>query len=72
MTATDATGSRFPVLALLLALCMFGYVVRVADRLPARAPAPAAAGPGALAPAAPALCKVAMGLTMGYMLVLML
>lgn len=72
MTAMGATGSRFSVLALLLALCMFGYVVRVADRLPARVPAPAAAGPSALAPRCAALCKVAMGLTMGYMLVLML
>jgi hypothetical protein len=75
----SGSGSRFSVLALLLALFMFGYVVRVADRLPRRAPATAAAAPGfaapgsaALAPRCAALCKIAMGLTMGYMLVLML
>jgi hypothetical protein len=93
--------SRFSVLALLMALFMVGYVVRVADRLPLRAPAPAlalalapAAAPAApnipapaatpapadcvpttarpyLAPRCAALCKIAMGLTMAYMLVLM-
>jgi hypothetical protein len=150
MTAMSASApaSRFSFLALLLALFMFGYVVRVADRLspralraadPARALAPAGraalvghagradsgalvgpagrvalvglagradsgalvgpaghadpfglvgpAGPGGpprgstrprpeplgfLAPRCAALCKIAMGLTMGYMLVLML
>ena len=112
--------SRFSVLALLMALFMVGYVVRVADRLPLRTPAPAAApapaiapvpagalalaavpaGPAQVAtstppdtfapPATPApadhvptarpylahrcaaLCKIAMGLTMAYMLVQML
>ena len=115
--------SRFSVLALLMALFMVGYVVRVADRLPLRTPALAAApalalalapavapAPAlALAPAIPApmatpapldipapasapapadrvtttarpylaprcaaLCKIAMGLTMAYMLILML
>jgi hypothetical protein len=79
LAAMSGSGSRFSVLALLLALFMFGYVVRVADRLPRRAPATAAAAPGfaapgsaALAPRCAALCKIAMGLTMGYMLVLML
>ena len=129
MTALPA--SRFSVLALLMALFMVAYVVRVADRIPLRTPAPAVtpatpapapavtpanrafalavssasparasnpalsdalasldtpATPGTSAPAgyAPAttrprlaprcaaLCKIAMGLTMAYMLVLML
>ena len=136
---TRLAPSRFSVLALLMALFMVGYVVRVADRLPLRAPAlaaipvpaaasaltaipvpaaasaltaipvPAAASaltiaaatpapmatpapPGIpapasapapaghiittarpyLAPRCAALCKIAMGLTMAYMLVLML
>ena len=104
-----AAPSRFSVLALLMALFMVGYVVRVADRLPLRTPAlavasaipapmatpsppdipatasapatasgPAPAGRVAttarrhLAPRCAALCKIAMGLTMAYMLVLML
>jgi len=100
--SASATESRFSFLALLMALFMFGYVVRVADRLTARAPAvavpsvgrgPAAradsppedapllsgyASPGSrlacahLAPRCAALCKIAMGITMGYMLILML
>ena len=120
---TGLPTSRYSVLALLMALFMVGYVVRVADRLPLRtpalAPAPAlaaaptaapalalafAAAPAApapmaapappdlpapasasapaghvtttarpyLAPRCAALCKIAMGLTMTYMLILML
>ena len=74
IAAMTASGSRFSVLALVLALCMFGHVVRVADRLPLRAPALAGSRPGsgALAPRCAALCKIAMGLTIGYMLILML
>ena len=105
LTARAAAGmagpapSRFSVLALLMALSMVAYVVRVADRLPLRspalAPAPAISAPAPLAVPAPAdapalvghlatparpflaprcaaLCKIAMGLTMAYMLVLML
>jgi hypothetical protein len=51
MPAMSASGSRLPVLA----LCLLGYVVRVSDRLPRRALAFAASGPGSgpLAPAAP-------------------
>jgi hypothetical protein len=98
--------SRFSVLALLMALFMVAYVVRVADHLPLRTPAPAPAlamvpatppmiTPAAsnafatpvtpapadhvsatarphLAPRCAALCKIAMGLTMAYMLVQML
>ena len=115
LTARAAAGmaglapSRFSVLALLMALFMVGYVVRVADRLPLRTPALAVASALAMSPATPApmvapalpstfdppitlapvahvpatarphlaprcaaLCKIAMGLTMAYMLVLML
>jgi hypothetical protein len=112
MGAMSATGARFSVLALALALFMFGYVAWVGDRLTARAPAlavaataaavPVAAGPqesGALmtatepepagnaspggcagsgqgrpylAPRCAAMCKIAMGITMGYVLILML
>jgi hypothetical protein len=98
--SVSAQASRFSGLALLMALFMFGYVVRVTDRLTVRSPAlvipsvgvAAAAGspaevpksPGGgdttgtrtarpyLAPRCAALCKIAMGLTMGYMLILML
>lgn len=71
--AMTGSGSHFSVLALLLAVCMFGYVVRAADRLPLRAAGDTnSAGPAVLAPRCAALCKVAMGLTMGYMLILML
>jgi Domain of unknown function (DUF5134) len=78
MGAMAGTGARFSVLALALALFMLGYVVRVSDRLAALALAvPAATGhasPGAryLAPRCAALCKIAMGITMGYVLILML
>jgi hypothetical protein len=79
-----APGSRLSVLPLLLALFMIGYVMRLADRVPLRvlAPAPASAAearPAAaaacarvLAPRCAMLCKIAMGVTMAYMLVLML
>jgi hypothetical protein len=72
--SASAPASRFSFLALPMALFMFGYVVRVADRMTSRAPALAGPrpGPGHLAPRCAALCKIAMGLTMGYMLVLML
>jgi hypothetical protein len=92
-TDTSAAGSRFSFLALVMALFMFGYVVRVADGLTPRAPALAFSrasrdrasrdrashgavgrGPGFrfLAPRCAALCKIAMGVTMGYLLLLML
>ena len=120
-----STGTRFSFLALVLALFMFGYVVRVGDRLTVQVPTltvqaptlavavPASAvlaanrpeEPGALmtatgpepawaashggcagadprtplsqgtsylAPRCAAMCKIAMGITMGYMLILML
>ena len=99
-----ATGARFSVLALVLALFMFGYVARVGERLTVRAPVlagavpaasrpeasgalmtatgpepAAAASPGGcgggshgrpyLAPRCAAMCKIAMGITMGYVLI---
>ena len=99
---------RFPLLALVLAVFMVGYVMWQADRLPALArsgtgrpvpavpvtalalsttavaqpasrPAatasgglPASPGPRILSPRLAACCQIAMGVTMGYMLVLML
>ena len=109
MSASSAE-SRFSLLALVMALFMFGYVVWLGDRLSARAPALAfpltrhravtvssATGPAAragrpeaqeltsgcpssgsrpgrafLAPRCAALCQVAMGMTMGYMLIMLL
>jgi hypothetical protein len=82
--AAPATGSWLPVLALAMALFLFGYVVWVGNQLP---PLRAAAGgqpaaghacapdltlPPHLAPRCEALCKIAMGITMGYALILML
>ena len=118
MGGMAATGSRFSVLALVLALFMLGWAVWVGDRLTVRAPAlavavpvgavtatnlpeesgalltatgpepAAAASPGGyagtdprtpvshagsyLAPRCAAMCKIAMGITMGYVLILML
>jgi Domain of unknown function (DUF5134) len=117
MGGMPATGGRFSFLALVLALFLLGWAVRVADRLTVRTPAvpaaalasavpvasgpqesgalmtaivPAAGGPetaGAaspggsaeaglrrpyLAPRCAALCKIAMGITMGYTLILLL
>lgn len=108
-TGGPATASRFPLLALILAVFMAGYVMWQADRLPALAragtarpapaaalalaPSPAAAGgaqatqadqaattpdlaaspaPRVLSPRLAASCQIAMAVTMGYMLVLML
>ncbi|MGB6576891.1 MAG: DUF5134 domain-containing protein [Streptosporangiaceae bacterium] len=111
----SATGTRFSFLALVLALFMLGYVVRVGDRLSVQAPTlavavparivaatnrpgepgalmtatgpesagaashggwagvgPVSQGTSYLAPRCAAMCKIAMGITMGYMLILML
>ena len=60
MGAMSATGARFSVLALALALFMFGYVAWVGDRLTARAPALAFAVPAAAVPAVqcrPSQCR---------------
>jgi Domain of unknown function (DUF5134) len=79
-----------PVVAVLLALFMVGYVAWLGDRLRSAAPAAAAAirpGPAGataagtaaashhwpvLAPRAAACSKIAMGITMAYMLITML
>ena len=87
MTMTAAE-SRFSFLTLPLAVFLFGYVVWVGDRVALYVPALAAAtgdarsaagsGSGSaatpyyLAPRCAAICKITMGITMGYMLVLML
>jgi Domain of unknown function (DUF5134) len=74
MTAAP-NGSRFSFLALLMALFLLGYVVWLGDRLTVGTPALAPAGPAPgryLAPRCAVLCKIAMGITMGYMLILML
>jgi hypothetical protein len=104
--APPAAG-RFPLLALVLAVFMVGYVMWQADRLPALARAatgrpgasvpvtslafsatagggltshpaaatpdpPASLAPRALSPRLAACCQIAMAVTMGYMLILML
>ncbi len=74
--ATSAA-SRFSILALGMALFMLGYVVWVGNQLtPATAangqPVVGHAGPPHLAPRCEALCKIAMGITMGFALVLTL
>lgn len=87
MTMT-ATESRFSFLTLPLALYLLGYVVWLGDRVALHTPAPAlalatapAGGSGSpttetarpyLAPRCAAICKITMGITMGYMLILML
>jgi len=111
-TGLSATESRFSVLALALAVFIFGYVAWLGDRLAARGPelaVPAAGGlqmqpsaapatasePAAggaplaggnngastneghvrspyLAPRCAAICRIATGITMGYMLILIL
>jgi hypothetical protein len=115
MSGMGSGAGRFPTLALVLALALFGYVIWTADRLPGIAPVSAlaarvtpalAAGPalsGSVNPATPAspaaagfldggcggsgsgrfslpplsprlaaCCEIAMGVTMGYALILML
>ena len=82
--AITGTAARLSPLTLLLALFMVGYVMWLGNTLtPAPAMSTATAtgtttttttGTGAayLAPRCAACCKIAMGLTMGYMLVMML
>jgi hypothetical protein len=98
MGASAASASSFPVLAVVLALFMLGYIVWTTDRLAAlvraratpalgRTAAPPRGADGAvgtpadagtqaggvvLAPALAACGKLAMSITMGYMLILML
>jgi Domain of unknown function (DUF5134) len=80
--ALTGTAARFSPLTLLLALFMVGYVMWLGNTLTALTPAPAKATATAtatgtatsayLAPRCAACCKIAMGVTMGYMLVTML
>jgi len=80
--ALTGTAARFSPLTLLLALFMVGYVMWLANNLTALAPATAAsaaagttattAATAYLAPRCAACCKIAMGTTMGYMLIMML
>jgi hypothetical protein len=70
--SAGAVGS-LPGLAAVLALFMIGYVVWAADQLTALTRGRIiAAGKPVLAPRLAACYKIAMSLTMGYMLVLML
>jgi len=76
----SATESRFSILALGMTVFMLGYAVWVGNRIPALAATGTGTGTGTtsggcppyLAPRCAALCKMAMGVTMGYMLILML
>ena len=79
--AVTATESRFSFLTLPLAVFLFGYVVWLGDRVALHVPAPVpalatgsgfAATPSYPAPRCAAICKITMGITMGYMLILML
>jgi hypothetical protein len=72
------TGAGFPALALVLALALIGYVIWTTDRLTSLAPV-AVTGTQVRAVTGPpmslrlaACCDIVMGLTMGYMLILML
>ena len=102
----SAAAGRFPLLTLVLAVFMAGYVMWQAGRLPALARAggkrpgspvpvttlalsttagaetplqpaattpdpPASPAPRVLSPRLAACCQIAMGVTMGYMLILM-
>jgi len=72
--------AHFRTLALVLAFALFGYVVWNADRLSSLPPvavlaARATAAPARAVPLSLRLavcCEIAMGLAMGYMLILML
>ncbi|HEU5392171.1 MAG TPA: DUF5134 domain-containing protein [Streptosporangiaceae bacterium] len=77
MSAVTGTAARFSPLTLLLALFMVGYVMWLGNNLTALAPARTTGtitttGTAYLAPRCAACCKIAMGTTMGYMLVMML
>jgi Domain of unknown function (DUF5134) len=84
MGGQSAGTIRFPLLAFVFAFALLGYVVWVTDRLPALAPVsalrqaggwPDAAPHPRAAPLSPRLaagCEIVMGLTMGYMLIVLL
>jgi hypothetical protein len=84
-TALTGAAARFSPLTLLLAVFMVGYVMWLGNNLSALAPAggttttvttgtttTGTARTGYLAPRCAACCKIAMGVTMGYMLIMML
>jgi hypothetical protein len=79
MAAAGGLGGRLPAIAVVLALFMIGYMIWTTDRLASLVRAGhGAAGPGGshgprppLAPGLAACGKIAMSLTMGYMLLLM-
>jgi hypothetical protein len=68
MGSMAMSGARFPLLALALALAMIGCVVWQAERLSVRIRPGSAA---ALSPRLAACCQIAMSLTMGYMLIML-
>ena len=77
MSAVTGPAARLSPLTLLLALFMVGYVMWLANHLTALAPARTTGtitttGTAYLAPRCAACCKIAMGTTMGYMLIMML
>jgi hypothetical protein len=77
MSAVTGTAARFAPLTLLLALFMVGYVMWLGNNLTALAPVRTTGtitttGTAYLAPRCAACCKIAMGTTMGYMLIMML
>ena len=83
MGAPASSQQGFPALAVILALFMLGYIVWTTDRLTSRTARPTTtAGPGrpsdhqagtpALAPRLAVCTRIAMSLTMGYMLILMI
>jgi Domain of unknown function (DUF5134) len=81
-TARTGAAAGFSPLTLLLAAFMIGYVMWLGNNLTALAPATATgntttmatgtARTGYLAPRCAACCKIAMGVTMGYMLIMLL
>ncbi|HEY6278810.1 MAG TPA: DUF5134 domain-containing protein [Streptosporangiaceae bacterium] len=79
MAAPAGLAGRLPVVAVVLALFMIGYIVWTTDRLTSlvragRGPADPARSRDLRPPLAPGLAacgKIAMGITMGYMLLLM-
>jgi hypothetical protein len=87
MGGQSAGTIRFPVLALVFAVALLGYAVRVTDRLPALAPmgllrltiasaaGSADAGSRPAVPLSPRLaagCEIVTSVTMGYLLMMML
>ena len=75
MGTSPASLGGSPALAVVLAMFMIGYIMWTTDRLAALArarTAPAGDGGPVLAPKLAACGKLAMGITMGYMLLVMI